>query len=289
MYDAEYYQHYSPRTYERNEYWLGFFGAIADRVAAEIAPTRALDAGCALGIFVEQLRDRGIGAEGIDVSEYAIAQVYGPVRPYCRVGSIGDDLGGHYDLITCLEVLEHLDPDLGDRAIANFCRHTDDVLFSSTPMHFRDASHLNVQPGEYWAERFARHGFYRDVDYDASFICPWAVRFRRGRDPFPRVAAAYERALSRLSQERADLRSLAHEQQEQAAAAQPLLERARQLESADAAVQAELAALRDRVAALDAELVQARGTVANMEHSLFWRARAVWAALRRLTGGARRG
>lgn len=28
------------------------------------------------------------------------------------------------------------------------------------------ASHINVQPPEYWAQLFARQGFFRDVDFD---------------------------------------------------------------------------------------------------------------------------
>ena len=51
---------------------------------------------------------RGVDARGIDVSEWAIAQVPEHVKPYCRVGSITEAIEGHYDLITCIEVLEHL-------------------------------------------------------------------------------------------------------------------------------------------------------------------------------------
>ena len=49
--------------------------------------------------------------------------------------------------------------------MANLCPHTADVLFSSTPFDYDEATHLNVQPPDYWAALFARHGFYRDVDF----------------------------------------------------------------------------------------------------------------------------
>lgn len=291
LYGAEYFQQYSPRTYERNEYWQTLFGAVAETIVERIGPRRVLDAGCALGIFVEALRDRGVEAEGIDLSTYAIAHVYDPIRPYCRVASVTDELPAPYDLIVCIEVLEHLPADAAARAIANFCRHTDDVMFSSTPIHYRDTSHLNVQPGEYWAERFAEHGFYRDVDFDASFISPWAVRFRRGRDPFPRVVAAYERAVARLSYERNELRSLSFDVQQEAAAARA---RTAELEHVKAALDEsnahllrklqELDQARARICTLEADLAFAQGTVQNMERSVFWRLRGVWVALRRLLG-----
>jgi SAM-dependent methyltransferase len=291
-YGATYFEHYEPRTYERNDYWLTLFGAVADRIAARIKPKRVLDAGCALGILVEVLRDRGIAAEGIDLSTYAIAHVHEPVRPYCRVASVTDELPLQYDLITCIEVLEHLPAPEAERAVANFCRHTDDVLFSSTPMHFRDTSHLNVQPPEYWAERFAESGFYRDTDFDASFVSPWAVRFRRSRDPISRVIAGYERGFARLSYERNELRSLAHDKQQETAA---IMARTIELEHVKAALEEthahltrkiqELGAAHDQLKGLHTDLAVTRVTVQNMEQSIFWRARLLWVKIRRLLGG----
>ena len=216
-YDEFYFEHYSPRPYTRDDYWLPLMGGIAQRILETIRPARVLDAGCAIGLLVEALRQRGIDAEGIDLSSYAISHVHESVRPYCRVASITDDLPDRYDLIVSIEVLEHLPPAAGAAAIANFCRHTDDVLFSSTPQHYRDANHLNVQPAEYWAEIFAEHGMYRDVEFDASFVSPWAARYRRSRDGFPRIVRQYERGYAQLSLERNELRSFAHDVQQEMA------------------------------------------------------------------------
>ncbi|MFN2302651.1 MAG: glycosyltransferase family 2 protein, partial [Anaerolineales bacterium] len=83
--------------------------------------------------------------------------------------------------------------DQAECAIKNFCQYSDDILFSSSPFDYKEATHFNVQPPEYWASVFARYGFYRDVDFDGSFITPWTVRFRRLREPIQRVITAYER------------------------------------------------------------------------------------------------
>src|SRR5688572_27008446 len=176
VYDAFYYAHScGDRPYERQEHWLNFFAAVADHVVAAIAPQTVLDAGCAMGFLVEALRDRGVEAFGIDISEYAIGRVREDVRPYCAVASVSEPFPRRrYDLIACIEVLEHLPPREGEQAVANLCRHADDVLFSSTPNDHKEATHVNVQPPEYWAELFAREGFYRDVEFDATFISPWA-------------------------------------------------------------------------------------------------------------------
>jgi 2-polyprenyl-3-methyl-5-hydroxy-6-metoxy-1,4-benzoquinol methylase len=113
--------------------WQGYFGRIADLIGTELTSGTVLDAGCAIGFLVQALRERGIEAWGIDISEYAIAHVVDEVRPYCWVASVTDKLEYDYDVIVCIEVLEHLPPHLAPVAIANFARHTDSVLFSASP------------------------------------------------------------------------------------------------------------------------------------------------------------
>src|SRR4030095_2109935 len=108
------------------------------------------------------------------------------IRDRLRVASLTAPLDGRYDLIVCIEVLEHMPPAEAKAALANICAHTDDVLFSSSPTDFGETTHLNVQPPEAWAEAFAREGLLRDLDYDASYITPWAVRYRRRRESIPR-------------------------------------------------------------------------------------------------------
>jgi SAM-dependent methyltransferase len=202
-YGADYYGRYASdgASYERNAFWLDFFGKIADRLIDDFHPKTALDAGCAIGLLVEALRDRGVEAEGVDFSEFAISHSREDIRRFLRVGSITEPLPRHYDLITCFEVVEHMPPAEADRAIANLCAFTDEVILTSTPTHFRDPTHTNIHPQEYWTERFARQGFIRDVDYDGTYIAPWAARYRRSSAPIHRVVADYDRAYSRMLHE----------------------------------------------------------------------------------------
>jgi hypothetical protein len=206
LFGERYYATGCGADYHRNEGWLRFFNTIAGQIVKDIRPATVLDAGCAMGYLVEALRAQGVEAWGVDVSDYAISQVHPSVRAFCAVGSITAPFERTYDLITCIEVLEHLNKADGQRAIENLCGHTDDVLFSSTPHDFTEATHFNVQPPEYWAEQFARYGFFRDLDFDASFLTPWAMRFRRRSDTAQRIARDYERHLWRLKHENQELR-----------------------------------------------------------------------------------
>lgn len=211
LYDESYYQTGCGSPYERSPEWLQLFSGIADRIARGIGPATVLDAGCAMGFLVEDLRDRGVDAFGMDISEYAIQQVREDIRPYCTVGSLADPLPRRYDLIVCIEVLEHIPPEECDRAIDNLCATSDDILLSSSPDDFKEATHVNVQQPEYWASAFAERGFLRDVEFDASFVTTWAMRLRKRQEPLHRVIAPYERKLWNLSRQVTVMREMALE------------------------------------------------------------------------------
>ncbi len=179
LYGPEYYHSHCGLPYSR-EYpeWLEFFGRAADQIISSLHPRTAVDLGCAQGFLVESLRDRGVDAYGVDISEYAISQVRDDVKPFCRVASVTDDIDRHYDLITCIEVCEHLTEFEARRAIRNMTSHADAVLFSSTPNDFSERTHVNVQPIIYWLRAFREFSFAPDLAFNAEIISPQAILFR---------------------------------------------------------------------------------------------------------------
>lgn len=184
IYNAEYYHNgCGPIPYEEPEHWVQFFGMIADRIVADLNPKTVLDAGCAMGYLVAALRDRGVEAYGVDISDYAISMVREDIKPYCRVGSLieelTEELPQHFDLVVTIEVLEHLYAEDGKKMIENLCSLADTVLFSSTPDDFEERTHVNVQQREYWARLFAQNGFYDQVFYDATYVSPHALLFKK--------------------------------------------------------------------------------------------------------------
>jgi GT2 family glycosyltransferase/SAM-dependent methyltransferase len=262
-YDNYYYLTSCGAPYERTDHWLSFFGGIATRIIEDISPKSVLDAGCAKGFLVEALRDRGVEAFGVDISDYAISQVREDIREFCRVGSILEPFGRDYDLIITIEVLEHLSPREGEIAIENLCRSTDDILFSSTPDDFKEATHQNVQPPEYWGEIFARHGFIRDLDYDATYICDHAVRFVRSKKRLPAVIHDYERKNSLYLKENRKLRELSLEMRDSLskkyAELESLAEEHAHMAKEHAHQQAELDSARNHICSLE-ELLSKRDT-----------------------------
>ncbi len=283
-FNAFYYRNCCGQPYERSETWLRFFGTAADRIVADINPRRVLDAGCAIGLLVEALRARGVDASGIDLSSFAIGAVPEALRPYCRVGSIAEPFGEHFDLIVCIEVLEHMPPDEADRAIANIAQHTDDVLFSSTPFDYKEPTHINVRMPEDWAESFARHGLYRDVDFDAGFITKWAVRFTRRAVPPHRLVRDYERRFWPLRAAEYDARAYSVEIQQRLEAVEKERDRLAPFEPEVHNLRLLRGELEETANLLRQQLTGAQNTIAAMERSWFWRARLWMVKLRKMRG-----
>ncbi len=268
-YGASYYSNYwgGGGPYERNERWLRFFGEVADGIIRDFHPTTALDAGCAMGFLVEALSKRGVDASGVDVSEYAISQVDESVAERCRVASLTEPLPGRYDLITCIEVLEHLPPAETDRAISTLCGASDWLLISSTPGDFGEPTHLNVQPPESWSARFAEHGFMRDLERDLSYISPWAALYVRQEEPQSETVRRYDRAWWRLRSEVAEVRkSLLHSQEQlsELEAGGGVDNRPGLLQELDQRDE-EILRLRDLLVGKEAELGAAKGQLAMIE------------------------
>jgi SAM-dependent methyltransferase len=265
-YGSYYFRHDCGIPYERNEHWLNFFGEIADKIIRDLRPASVLDAGCAMGFLVEALRERGVEAYGVDISEYAISQVHESVSEFCEVRSLADGLPRRYDLIVSIEVLEHIPPAETSAAIANLCGASDRLLLSTTPDDYAEATHLNVQPAEAWSAALAAEGFFRDVDRNTSYVTPWAALYTRTGDPLPETVRRYDRSWVRLRREADQLRGSLLSAQEQLAEyeAQPGGGRPELLARIDAQ-QEEVMRLRDILIGKDAELGAAKGRLAGID------------------------
>src|ERR1700722_17723726 len=134
VYNKDYYDHYGSTAgvpYDRDQpVWQKHFHTFAKTLIERYKPRTTLDVGCAKGFLIEQLRDQGVEAFGVDVSPYAISQVREDIRPHCRVANGKEPLTGQYDLITCIEVAEHVPEAEARIMIEEMCRHADQVIFS---------------------------------------------------------------------------------------------------------------------------------------------------------------
>lgn len=292
--DAEYGRHYFRHDcgipYERNDHWLQFFGQIADGIVRDLRPASVLDAGCAMGFLVEALRERGVDAWGIDVSEYAISKVDDSVHEHCRLGSITESLGRRYDLIVCIEVLEHLPAAEADRAVANLCEATDRLLLSTTPDDFAEPTHHNVQPPEAWSAALAREGLFREVERDFSYVTPWAALYTRRSEPLSETVRRYDRSWVRQRREADQLRDSLLALQQRLAELEQEVERPDAPSPDDLARRdEEILRLRDLLIGKDAEMGAINGRLAELEDARMRIAGAKQRIAARIPGAGRLG
>lgn len=210
-YSAQYYAHHcgSDEAYSwESPGWRAFFRSVARNLQRVMgSPETVLDVGASNGMLVQAFAELGIDARGFDLSESAVASADESVRDRLWVGSATEPIEGTYDLITCIEVLEHLSPLDAETAIDNMCAASDRLVITSTPADFREPTHINVHPTADWVAAFASRGFFRRTDLDVSFLTPWAFCVERA-DLTPRdIVHRYESLTTPMRTELLDMRA----------------------------------------------------------------------------------
>jgi SAM-dependent methyltransferase len=97
---------------------------------------RTLDIGCATGFLVEVLRERGLDAVGSDVSAYAVTHPAPGAVGRLFQGDLATGLpfpDRAFDLVTALEVLEHVPPEGVPAAIAEIRRVAAGFVVATIP------------------------------------------------------------------------------------------------------------------------------------------------------------
>lgn len=124
---------------------------------------RLADIGAGTGAFSAEAKRRGFTVMACEHSRVGrwFARI-GGIRAHSFDLSRGDPIhwGDHRqgdrrpDLAICLEVGEHLSPELGDRLVRLLSELSSTIVFSAAPRGQGGIAHINEQPREYWIRRF---------------------------------------------------------------------------------------------------------------------------------------
>jgi hypothetical protein len=217
----------------------------ARRLVTDLQIESVLDASSEPGPLLEKLSDLDVDASGLDASE-----------------TLGAPLERKYDLVLCIDVLEQLSPTDAEAALENLCASTDRVVFSSTPFEYAEPSNVNVHAPEDWSAQFARQGFVRNLEYDASFLTPWAALYERSHTLLPEVVRTYDRAWWQLRLEVRQVREKVLELQAQ------LEEGSGPAAEENLRLREELLLSRDELVGHEARLGEALGRIELLESEL---------------------
>lgn len=126
-----------------------------------IKPASILDVGCGLGTWLKTAEDLGVAyLFGIDNYGIAKEKLYVKEEQFKQINLNKDfNLQQVFDLVICLEVAEHLEPQSAKTFIECLTKHSKVVLFSAAILGQGGQYHINEQNPAYWEEIF------RDLNY----------------------------------------------------------------------------------------------------------------------------
>ncbi|BAY12210.1 glycosyltransferase [Calothrix sp. NIES-2098] len=285
FYDQNYYLHMVPGIpYDRTAkdgHWLRFFNAVADKLVNYVSPISVLDVGCAKGFLVEAFYNRGVLVHGFDYSEYAISCVREDLKSSVFVASATDSSAFHknqdlYDLITCIEVVEHMPRDEALYAIKNMCQYGKVIFFSSSADDFAEPSHLTVLPRISWLKIFLEHGFIPDYNFNMLDLIPHGILLRKIENKINEINKLIElnelhcNSLTTEINNRKILQSKVNYLQAELESAQSQLQ----------ATQAKLENTQSQLQATQADLGKLQNLVSWMKTSKFWKLRTIYLNLK---------
>lgn len=121
-------------------------------------PEKALDLGCGQGFYVRYLRDRKVDAWGVEKED--LRELYkSPGHLIQQDLSQTFDLGEKYDLVLCLEVVEHISREYENIVFDNILRHMSKYLvFSGATPGQQGTGHVNERSESHWFSHLVRRG-----------------------------------------------------------------------------------------------------------------------------------
>lgn len=167
-----------PEHYNRTERWNG----IAEDLIHLLHPNTVLELGCGRGSLIKAFRDRGVEAEGIDISEWSIAHPIVPeIASFIRHQAAQDiEITKTYDLIVALDIIEHIPynfyPELFEKLQQVSSQVSLTVPLNKNGMKRFDSNwtieHYVVLTKEDWEQEFKLRN-YEIVNFEATQTFPF--------------------------------------------------------------------------------------------------------------------
>jgi len=131
-------------------WWVGEFGR----------PKNVVDFGAGDGWWCKAFHDMGAEAYAVELDEVAKEYIPDSVYPVIHDLRLPIDAGGRFDLVICLEVIEHLPRhDVENTLIQTLVQHTGDLLLMSAAQPGQDGTgHINLQTLDYWVRKIESYG-----------------------------------------------------------------------------------------------------------------------------------
>lgn len=160
--------------YEKPGIWTLGIDEDKRRMAALLSclePRRAFEIGCSSGAVLSCLQERGVDAEGVEISASAIRRAEPGVRSRIHRGDpLSLELDNRYDLVFGLDIFEHFNPNRLDAYIARVADLTapGGFVFANVPTYGEDRVYGTIWPPHLpvWQEDVAAKRLFRHLEVD---------------------------------------------------------------------------------------------------------------------------
>jgi len=134
------------------------------------SPSSVFDVGCAVGVYLKYFEEKNINVAGHEGAKTAVDRA---LVDSIEQRDLRDALhiDEQYDLVSCIEVAEHLHPIHADGLIETIVSGTHNnshIVFTAAPPGQYGTHHVNLQYPQYWIDKFATHGWeYQELESTA--------------------------------------------------------------------------------------------------------------------------
>lgn len=148
---------------------------IAQAIVEEFHPTSVVDVGCGTGALLYFLKKHGVRGFGLEYSEAGLQRCRERGVDVKRFDLLRDTFSEarRFDVAISMEVAEHLVEKAANRYVALLCQLAPNVVFTAAPPGQPGLDHVNLQPREYWIEKFAARGFKVDQLLTERWLDSW--------------------------------------------------------------------------------------------------------------------
>jgi len=145
-----------------------FADRLAQWINQTLQPKRVLDLGCGPGMYTHALANLGINAQGLDIDQ----RVDGVVQ-VIRGDLLCLDGQQQADLVMCLEVAEHIDPQYSDKIVDSVVKTIQPggrLIWTAAQPGQGGVGHINNRKKEYWLKKFLDRGLIWNLDQQTNLV-----------------------------------------------------------------------------------------------------------------------
>lgn len=161
--------------YDDNDYEITSARPVVEYIVKILKnkPSSVIDIGCGLAQWLLAFKEHGINEVlGVDGSHVPLERLNiekSEFKPHDLRELTFESIGKRFDLLLCLEVVEHLEEKYAYKFVQTLTQLSDVIIFSAAVPYQTGENHFNEQYPDYW------EAIFKEFDY--SFLDPFREKF----------------------------------------------------------------------------------------------------------------